>query len=289
MILGIDLGNYSVKTSERISFFSKVTEQEQFYDTNKMNINGEVLYVGDGKFDTGWNKAEKDNTLTLLYTAISRSTDDRINKVVLGLPIKQYKKNKDKLKEYIKENRCARVNERDIVIQDVEVVPESAAIYYNLPYEHYEEFVKNQLTIVCIGGRTTEICQYKNGKIIGFDSYKLGMLNVYQDIVSYINNKYTKDFELEEGEDVLENGLLLDGEYIDMSFIKPILKRHFIDVYKDIQLKFNIDKGYIYLSGGGSRIFGKAFENRSSNVVKSNDPIYDNVMGYKRVGANLWQ
>ena len=116
MILGIDLGNYSVKTSERISFCSKVTEQEQFYDTNKMNINGEVLYVGDGKFDTGWNKAEKDNTLTLLYTAISRSTDDRINKVVLGLPIKQYKKNKDKLKEYIKENRCARVNKRDIVI-----------------------------------------------------------------------------------------------------------------------------------------------------------------------------
>lgn len=289
MILGIDLGNYSVKTSERISFCSKVTEQEQFYDTNKMNINGEVLYVGDGKFDTGWNKAEKDNTLTLLYTAISRSTDDRINKVVLGLPIKQYKKNKDKLKEYIKENRCARVNERDIVIQDVEVVPESAAIYYNLPYEHYEEFVKNQLTIVCIGGRTTEICQYKNGKIIGFDSYKLGMLNVYQDIVSYINNKYTKDFELEEGEDVLENGLLLDGEYIDMSFIKPILKRHFIDVYKDIQLKFNIDKGYIYLTGGGSKIFEKAFRNRSSNVVKSNDPIYDNVMGYKRVGANLWQ
>lgn len=289
MILGIDLGNYSVKTSERISFCSKVTEQEQFYDTNKMNINGEVLYVGDGKFDTGWNKAEKDNTLTLLYTAISRSTEDRINKVVLGLPIKQYKKNKDKLKEYIKENRCARVNERDIVIQDVEVVPESAAIYYNLPYEHYEEFTKNQLTIICIGGRTTEICQYKNGKIIGFDSYKLGMLNVYQDIVSYINNKYTKDFELEEGEDVLENGLLLDGEYIDMSFIKPILKRHFIDVYKDIQLKFNIDKGYIYLTGGGSKIFEKAFRNRSSNVVKSNDPIYDNVMGYKRVGANLWQ
>ena len=289
MILGIDLGNYSVKTSERISFFSKVTEQEQFYDTNKMNINGEVLYVGDGKFDTGWNKAEKDNTLTLLYTAISRSTDDRINKVVLGLPIKQYKKNKDKLKEYIKENRCARVNERDIVIQDIEVVPESAAIYYNLPYEHYEEFTKNQLTIICIGGRTTEICQYKNGKIIGFDSYKLGMLNVYQDIVSYINNKYTKDFELEEGEDVLENGLLLDGEYIDMSFIKPILKRHFIDVYKDIQLKFNIDKGYIYLTGGGSKIFEKAFMNRSSNVVKSNDPIYDNVMGYKKVGVNLWQ
>lgn len=289
MILGIDLGNYSVKTSERISFCSKVTEQEQFDDTNRMDINGEVLYVGDGKFDTGWNKAEKDNTLTLLYTAISRSTEDRINRVVLGLPIKQYKKNKDKLKEYIKENRCARVNERDIVIQDVEVVPESAAIYYNLPYEHYEEFVKNQLTIVCIGGRTTEICQYKNGKIIGFDSYKLGMLNVYQDIVSYINNKYTKDFELEEGEDVLENGLLLDGEYIDMSFIKPILKRHFIDVYKDIQLKFNIDKGYIYLSGGGSKIFEKAFRNRSSNVVKSNDPIYDNVMGYKRVGANLWQ
>lgn len=289
MILGVDLGTYSVKTSEKISFLSKISEIEAFDDKNKLVINEKRLYVGDGEFSTDWNKANKDNTIPLLLSAIYRSTEDRVNKVVLGLPIKQYKRNRDSLKELIRENRYNNVNDRDIVISDVEVLPEGAAVYYNIEYSILDTIGRQQLTIVCIGGRTTEVCQYKVGKIIGYDSMPVGMLNVYQDIVSYINKEYTKEFKLEEGQEILEEGLTLDGKVIDTSFITAILKRYFNSIYKDLQLKFNIDKGYIYLTGGGSETFELAFKNRSQNIITSETAIWDNVLGYKRFGESLWQ
>lgn len=289
MILGVDLGTYSVKTSEKVSFLSKVSEIETFDDKNKLIINESTLYVGDGEFSTDWNKANKDNTMPLLLSAIYRSTEDRVNKVVLGLPIKQYKRNRDSLKELIRENRYNNVNDRDIVISDVEVLPEGAAVYYNIEYSIFDTIGRQQLTIVCIGGRTTEVCQYKVGKIIGYDSMPVGMLNVYQDIVSYISKEYTKEFKLEEGQEILEEGLTLDGKVIDTSFITAILKRYFNSIYKDLQLKFNIDKGYIYLTGGGSETFELAFKNRSQNIITSETAIWDNVLGYKRFGESLWQ
>lgn len=289
MILGVDLGTYSVKTSEKVSFLSKISEYESFNDTNKMIINNEQLYIGEGEFATDWNKANKDNTMPLLLSAIYRSTEDRVNKVVLGLPIKQYKRNRESLKELIRENRYNNVNNRDIVISDVEVLPEGAAVYYAIDDDILKSITKYQLTIVCIGGRTTEVCQYKGDKIIGYDSIPVGMLNVYQDIVSYINKEYTKEFKLEEGQEILEEGLTLDGKVIDTSFITPILKRYFNSIYKDLQLKFNIDKGYIYLTGGGSETFEIAFKNRSQNIIISKEYVFDNALGYAEFGRSLWQ
>lgn len=289
MILGVDLGTYSVKTSTKVSFFSKISEIETFDDVNKTCINGEIYYIGEGEFSTDWNKAHKDNTIPLLLTAVYRSTEDRVNKVVLGLPIKQYKRNRDSLKELVRENRYNNINNRDIVISDVEVLPEGAAVYYNIESSMLDTISRQQLTIVCIGGRTTEVCQYKKDKIVGYDSYNVGMLNIYQDIVSYINKEYTKEFKLEEGQEILEEGLTLDGKVIDTSFITPILKRYFNSIYKDLQLKFNIDKGYIYLTGGGSETFEIAFKNRSRNIIKSKTAIWDNTLGYAEFGRSLWQ
>ena len=289
MILGVDLGTYSVKTSEKVSFLSKVSEIETFDDKNKLIINESTLYVGDGEFSTDWNKANKDNTMPLLLSAIYRSTEDRINKVVLGLPIKQYKRNRESLKALVRENEYNNVNGRDVVISDVEVLPEGAAVYYNIEPDILNSITKYQLTIVCIGGRTTEVCQYKRNKIFGYDSYNVGMLNIYQDIVSYVNNEYTKEFKLEDGQEMLEEGLVLDGEVVDMSFATYILKRYFNSIYKDLQLKFNIDKGFIYLTGGGSDTFEIAFKNRSQNIIKSKTPIWDNVLGYAGFGRELWQ
>ena len=289
MILGVDLGTYSVKTSSKISYLSKISEYESFNDTNKMIINDKELYIGEGEFSTDWNKAHKENTIPLLLSAIYRSTEDRVNKVVVGLPIKQYKRNRESLKQLIKDNTYNTVNGRDVIINDCEILPEGAAIYYNLDKDILKSISKHQLTIVCIGGRTTEVCQYKSDEIIGCDSIPVGMLNVYQDIVSFINKEYTKEFKLEEGQEILEEGLTLDGKVIDTSFITPILKRYFNSIYKDLQLKFNIDKGYIYLTGGGSETFEIAFKNRSQNIIKSKECIFDNALGYEKFGRSLWQ
>ena len=224
-----------------------------------------------------------------MFTALYKSSKDNINKVVVGLPINQYKKHKTELKELIENNRCANVNNRQLIIEDVEIAPEGAAAYYNLSLEQREKIGNNQLIIVDIGGLTTDITLFINNRISDIQTIPVGMLKIYQDIIDYINTAYTQNFILEDAESVIKNGLMLKGENKDISFIKPILQKHFNSLYKELQLKFNVDKGYILLTGGGSLSLQYAFKNRLNNVLVSNDCIFDNAIGFKKVGETLWQ
>ena len=288
MILGVDLGSFSVKTSEKVTFLSKISEIDNFTGDNKIIYNDKILFIGEGEFNTDWNKSKKQNTLPLLFTAIYRSTSDNINKVVIGLPINMYKKNKDYLKQLILNNRCAKVNGRELVISDIEVAPEGAAAYYNLSPEQIKKIGSNQLIIINIGGRTTDISVFEGNKIIDIQTIPVGMLNVYQNIIDYINTKYTQSFKLEESQDIIINGLLLDGEQKDITFITPILKNCFNSIYKELQLKFNINKGFILLTGGGSISLQQAFKNRLKNIIISNNCIFDDALGFKKIGESLW-
>lgn len=292
MIIGVDLGNYAVKTSSEVHFLSKLIENNGFYG-KEIIYDGKSIVLGEGEFQTDYKKSMKENTLPLLYSALALSNkDEQCFQVVLGLPIQQYKNNKDELVKLIDDNRAKIVevngNKRDIFITDVAIAPEGASAYYNLSRERKASIGKKQLVIVDIGGRTTDVCLFKEKKIKQYKTIPGGMLNIYGDIVSTINELYSQNFDLEDGEEVLKEGLFLDGEYKDVSFIKPILKRQFDSIFKELQLNFNVDKGYVLLTGGGAPTFRKAFSNRLKNLIISSDNVFDNVKGFKRVGEQLW-
>lgn len=289
MILGVDLGNYGVKTSERVHFLSKISEMDNFTEDNKFIYNNRRLFIGEGEFSTDWNKSRKENTLPLLFAAIYRSTTDSLNQVVIGAPIQQYKSCKQELKELIENNRCGIIEDKQIIITDIEVAPEGASAYYNIDTDIRREIGNKQLIITDIGGRTTDISLFINKKIADVKTIPVGMLNIFQDIIQHINTAYTENFALEDGEIVLKEGLFLNGKNKDISFITPILQKYFGSIYKDLQLKFNVNKGYMYLTGGGSKYLELGFKNRMNNLIISSDPVYDNVIGFKKVGEQLWQ
>lgn len=293
MILGIDLGNFSVKTSEKIRFISKISERETFDEKNTFSIEGVKYTVEDGEFVTDWNKSKKENTIPLLYYAIAKSTEDNLNQIVLGLPIQQYKKEKENLKTLIENNKIKEVvienKIRNIFITDVEIAPESAAAYYNLDLETKNKIGNKQLLIIDIGGRTSDICLFKDRTIKEVKTVPVGMLNIYQEIIDYVNTEYTESFKLEDGEVILKEGLFLNGSYRDISFIKPILLNNFNSIWKEVQLKFNPGLGYVLLTGGGSLTLGKAFKNRiGNNLIISENPLFDNSLGFKKVGEKIW-
>lgn len=288
MIIGVDLGNYAVKTSERVHFLSKISEMDNFTGDNKVIYNNRSIYIGEGEFSTDWNKGKKESTLPLLFTAIEKSTNDNINQIVIGLPIQQYKANKEALKELISNSRCACVNNRRLLIENIEIAPEGASAYYNMPLEIRQEIGEKQLITLDIGGRTSDVGVFINKKIVDVKTIPTGMLNIYQDIIDYVNSNYVENFKLEDGEVILREGLFLNGENKDVSFIKPILHKHFNSIYKELQLKFNLNKGYVYLTGGGSNVLKLAFKNRLNNLIVSKEPIYDNAIGFKKVGESLW-
>lgn len=235
----------------------------------------------------------KENTLPLLYSALALSSkDEQCFQVVLGLPIQQYKNNKADLIKLIEENRAKTIeingSKRDLFITDIAIAPEGASAYYNLPKGLKKEIGKKQLVIVDIGGRTTDVCLFKDKQIKQYKTIPGGMLNIYNDIVTTVNEVYSQNFDLEDGEEVLKEGLFLDGEDKDVSFIKIILKRQFDSIFKELQLNFNVDKGYLLLTGGGASTFKKAFKRRLNNVIVSEDNVFDNVKGFRKVGEQLW-
>ncbi|GAA0076222.1 hypothetical protein UT300005_06000 [Clostridium sp. CTA-5] len=293
MLLGIDLGNFGVNTSENDFFYSRISDISNFSEENKINYEGTDLYIGDGEFSTDWNKSQKENTLPLLFSALARSSNENFFQIVLGLPIQQYKTNKDEFKKYIEDNRGKTIIykgiKREIIISDVLIAPEGAAAYYNLSIEQKKIIGNKPLIIVDIGGRTTDVCLFENKKIRFVKTIPVGMLNVYKDIIDNVNTTYTEDYKLEDGELILREGLFLRGKQQDITFIKPILQRHFNSIYKDLQLNFNTSKGYVLLTGGGGITFKQAFKNRLENLIISNDPVFDNAKGFKRLGESIWQ
>lgn len=292
MIIGIDLGNFGVNTSENDFFYSRISDISNFSEENKINYEGTDLYIGDGEFSTDWNKSKKESTLPLLFSALARSSSENFFQVVLGLPIQQYKSNKDEFQKYIEDNRGKTVIykeiRREIIISDILIAPEGAAAYYNLSVEQKNLIGNKSLIIADVGGRTTDVCLFESRKIKSVRTIPVGMLNVYKDIIDYINTTYTEDYKLEDGELILKEGLFLRGKQQDISFIKPILQRHFNSIYKDLQLNFNTSKGYVLLTGGGSITFRQAFKNRLENLIISNDPVFDNAKGFKRLGESIW-
>lgn len=292
MIIGIDLGNYAVKTSEGKTFLSKLIESNGFTKGIEVQMDGIRYLVGQGEFQTDYNKSMKDNIITLLFSALAVSNLSNRYEVVIGLPIQQHKKNKDSLKELILKNstKALTINGqyKEIIISALEIAPEGASAFNNLPLETQQLIGSKTLTIVDIGGRTTNVISIKNGQITKYKTIPLGMLNVYADIVSYANEKFSQNFKLEFAEEIIKEGLFLYGEYQDIKFIKPILKIHFDSIYKELQLNFDVDKGYVLLTGGGSYIFNAPFRNRLKNIITSKDAIFDNAKGFKKVGEKLW-
>ncbi|EES48181.1 ParM/StbA family protein [Clostridium botulinum] len=293
MLIGVDLGNFGVNTSENDFFYSRISDISNFSEENKITYEGIDLYIGDGEFSTNWNKSQKENTMPLLFSALARSSNENFFQIVLGLPIQQYKSNKDEFKKYIEDNRGKTIIykgiKREIIISDVLIAPEGAAAYYNLSAEQKKLIGNKSLIIVDIGGRTTDVCMFQNKEIKKFKTIPTGMLNIYADIVTEVNNRFTESFKLEEGENILKEGLFLYGEKQDINFVKPILQRHFNSIYKDLQLNFELSKGYVLLTGGGSLILKRPFENRLKNLIISKDPVFDNAKGFKKLGTSIWQ
>ena len=132
MKLGIDIGNYNVKTSEGIIFKSAISENIEFGNHfDKIEIYNKVYYIGTGKLEVDYRKFDKDNYEPLLLAAICKSSNSVENTIGLGLPIKQYYVFKDELRNKL-------VNKAPIK-GIIVVTPDSMAINrkYGCPIRKY--------------------------------------------------------------------------------------------------------------------------------------------------------
>ena len=296
--IGIDLGNCNLKTSKKIIVPALITKRGNYLISTgyEINFNGELFIIGEGDYDTNLNKLSKENLLPMLCLAAGLSTKEEFIRVVLGLPINQYRSNKNKMLEIIEENKILNFKlnglDRCICIEEASIFPEGVATYYSLDIEKRKALVDQDLIILDIGGRTTDIALLKAGKkrsVAKSTSLDVGMINIYNDMINEINSLYTLGLNIEDAEGILKNGLEVDGEKQDTSFIKNIVKNNIEKVFKELNISYPVRTSPLIVTGGGGKSFFKSLKKRYPTAQLVEDNLFSNAIGYKRVGDKLWQ
>lgn len=287
MIRGIDVGNYSLKECPDTNIKSLVTKEENILGSKFcLEYENERYFIGEGRFETELNKSTKENFLPLLLSGLAINSNGLNQQVVCGLPINQYKANKESLKDLMLSNRIREIKlngkSKRIIISDFEVYPEGIGAYYSLN-------TSDDVIIVDIGGRTTDIAYIVSGKVRASSTIAVGTLNIYKDIADKLNALYSLDLDILIAERIFDRGYVnISGPRVDLDFIVAILKKNFNKINDDLIMKFPAKTEKIVLVGGGYKLFEKAFKNRYPNSCVADNPIFANAIGFQKVGEMLW-
>lgn len=299
MILGIDLGNVNVKTSEEIIYSNKITQDERLFkddESLRVEFEGNRYVIGIGEYQTNYLKADKKYLMVSLLTAIAKSTENNINQVVLGLPIQQYKNDRSKLEDKINNHKINEIilnNEaRQIIISECRVFPEGLAVYYSLDNKLKNDIGNRDIIIIDVGGRTTDICLYavenRKRKLLNYITIPAGTLNIYSDFIKAINDKYGLDKLKEDAPNILKQGLWVDGQRESLKFTKDIFVKYLERILAEIRLNYPIRTAQCILCGGGGILFQGLFKKEINSLIVIKD-IYANARGFKKVGENIWR
>jgi len=283
-ITGIDLGNYSVKTSERVNFLSKVSKEGNLISNTKVLTTSEgTFYLGEGEFDGEYRKIKKKYLKEMFIAAVALSSASVNNKVVVGLPLSQYTQDKAALKDILLSDRVHDINmsgaDRKIIIEDVSVYPEGVAALIGSSFNG----------VICdIGGRTTDAAVIEGHKVMKPYSLPVGTLNLYADFIKLINSKYGLDLRTDDAIRILQGGLEIYGEPQNIDFAMDVFKSYVETIVSELKISYSIKTLKVKLIGGGAQLLVRAFKKRIPNAELIDDTIFANALGFGEMGVKLW-
>lgn len=290
MIKEADLGNYSSKDSFGNIFESKVSSiPSTLADKYVLELDGETYYLGKGEFDTEYRKIYKKSYFQLLYGLLCMSSKEVTNeiKLVVGLPLSQFKNDKDLLREmilskYILSGTFNRY-ERNFVITDCEVYLEGIA---SVPIDYEGVFVD-------VGGRTTDagITYMENGKRKVENPYSLpkGTINLYSDFIKLINVNHGLDLNTNKAKRVISNGLYIKNKRVDISREMKIFKEYLDGLISDLNVQYSLNTNAVTFTGGGSLDLSKSIKRRVEHAVILEDSLFSNAYGFRKFGRSVWE
>lgn len=290
MIIGVDIGRGYVKATDLnkfIIFPSFVAEYrernlENENDNYVITINNQSYFVGElAKTEGGVrefvkNKSEQ-NLLPLILTALNLFNDCNFD-IVVGLPISDYKIQKEKLIDKIKGTykTVFKNQEKNITINSVLPFPEGAGALWGLCLDTFGNFINPQflekrIGVIDIGYKTVDIClvnklKYEDARST---SIPIGLHEVYMQVYKRLST--TKD--------ILPEDIETQEQYPE--YQQLALK---IESYINQLWKGNIDE--IYLCGGGAQMLQSYLK---INTKMLPNPIFANVVGFTKVGYWRWK
>ncbi|MGL5766644.1 MAG: hypothetical protein ACRCX8_13490, partial [Sarcina sp.] len=268
MKLGIDVGNSTTCVSNGVIFNSKVAKiNRELSEEERIKLGGETFYLEQGQFDSEYRKVKKPSYIKLLFGAMCKSIKSDTEEVELGigLPLNQYKEDKDLLKERIEENRILqgiyKKRSREFFISKVNVYPEGVLA----TEANYEGIV------IDIGGRTTDVCliQQQNGikKILKPTSIGSGVINLQTEFINLINSRYGLNLIIDDFDRILKNGLEIYGKQQDISFAVDVFKIFLEDLLLQVDQEYSLKINKTCFMGGGSILLKSPILKRVEGAV----------------------
>lgn len=290
MIIGVDIGYSSTKTSEGKLFESKISEVDNISECETITIDGKKYSVGKGIGTVEVNKVDNELTRVCLFSALAMSSYASNFKLVTGLPISQYESQGDKLKQMIEDRKKARIiynnYGRDIIVDTVKIYPQGAGALF--AYN-----IRGNAILVDIGSRTIDIALFEvhENKRMLIKSVTLysGVLPLYSKVVDEVNKRFDTGLNISYGEQLLRNELIIDGEHQSKHFIKDVCIQHLSELFAELDLNYPIRTTPIYLVGGGAYILGDYIKLKYKRVVVLENAQFANAVGFKKVGEKIWQ
>lgn len=291
MIFGIDVGYSHTKvTTEKGNDVFRSTVKEGIIDLNTKSTvivsEGTSYTIGErGRITVSENKIEDENFELLLLTAILRNVDEKLTdinvKLVTGLPIAYYPKQKDALMEFLL-NKSVTIGykgkDRHIHIKDCLIFPQSAGMALISP----ESFSGDKTNLVIdIGGLTVDVSYYEGRRMVKYDSYQLGMIKFYAKIASAINADLNISVSDQDVEKFIEQGYVtLDEERVEFDFDKHF-KLHMDEILTKVKTDFpyNIVDKKTFVGGGTLRFVDYIPKNKGieCNQMQANSEAFYNV------------
>lgn len=276
MLKTVDLGSFNIKTDSGSIYENRFVKDNNSdtFGSEVLEYNGNKYFFRKGKFNRTFSKAHKEIEIPLLYALGKDKCDKKIN-LMLHLPLSQFSMKNLLIERLQGKTFSFKINDvsKKITLNKVVVVKEGWTSFYSLNKRN-----NGLIAIIDIGGRTTDVYTFIDGRGENEDSINLGTMNLFNSISDALNNK-GQNRSLEDIHKLIEHNI------IDINNYNELLEDFSKDLINEIKLTMESIGDYqIYLTGGGSKFCINYFKDIFKNVSIMNNCILSNVNGGFLIG-----
>lgn len=271
-----DLGSFNLKFNSGGVYenrFQMDNERDTFgFDT--LEYDGNTYFFGQGHFNMEGLKTNKDTLIPLLFGLGKEGAAGHIN-IILHLPLREISR-KNLIVELLEGNTFEfKINGKanTITFDKVGVLKEGFSSFYSLPRRN-----EGLIAVIDIGGRTTDVFTFVDGKQEKEDSISIGTMNYFDKIA-------TKLIGMGQNRVMEEIHKLITKKIIDLNDFEDVTEKVFDEMINELLLKFpHLNDYNIKLCGGGAEYFEKQFKNKFKKVSVLANNMTSNVDGAERIG-----
>lgn len=302
-LVAIDHGYDSIKIHDGkniLAFKSK-------YEIAKNNISRNNTYhikygsseyvVGDGastnyiEYDKTANEYNQIFTLAALGRIMGDKDYCEFN-VVAGYPLNLYAANRSAFAKYLKSQDVVEFefngSKKRLIIKDCLVFPQGIGAIFTNP----NQYTGKLQAVLDIGGLTVNGGILNNLNLDNNTMFTInqGCLILFNKLKKILNSKFTQNIQEYEIPNIIENGLIINGEKAKAELlIDETIFEHCNAIKAECRrFNWNVDTLEILLVGGGAHVLDGYIQIVIPQIQIINDPVFANVKGFYEVGRRYY-